>query len=66
MTDTVCRVAVHAPARQTTVDVVLPAGCPVGVLLPSIVTRCSGTRTRRQNRCGGSWPARAVPPSIHP
>lgn len=37
MTDTVCRVAVHAPARQTTVDVVLPAGCPVGVLLPSIV-----------------------------
>ncbi|BBX71815.1 type VII secretion integral membrane protein EccD [Mycolicibacterium psychrotolerans] len=37
MTDTVCRVSVHAPARQTTADVALPTGCPVGVLLPSIV-----------------------------
>lgn len=34
--------AVHAPVRQTTVDVVLPAGCPVGELLPSIVDLVPG------------------------
>ena len=43
MTDTVCRVAVHAPARQTTADVALPTGYPLGALLPSIVDTVLGT-----------------------
>ncbi|ORA50641.1 type VII secretion integral membrane protein EccD [Mycolicibacterium chubuense] len=42
MIDTVCRVTVHEPVRQTTVDVVVPTGCAVGVLLPSIVDAVLG------------------------
>ncbi|WP_157868772.1 type VII secretion integral membrane protein EccD [Mycolicibacterium chubuense] len=33
---------VHEPVRQTTVDVVVPTGCAVGVLLPSIVDAVLG------------------------
>lgn len=39
MPDTLCRVAVHAvsPEDAATVELVLPAECPVGMLIPSIV-----------------------------
>lgn len=42
MIDTVCRVTVHEPVRQATVDVAIPTGCAVGVLLPSIVDAVLG------------------------
>ena len=44
MADTLRRVAVHAPDPHApvTVDLVLPAGCPVGELLPGIVDTVVG------------------------
>lgn len=46
MPDTLCRLAVHVTGLQqpTTVDLMLPADCPVGVLLPSIVDAAVGEK----------------------
>lgn len=37
VTDTVRRVAIHLPRQQLSADLVLPAGCPVALLLPALV-----------------------------
>ncbi|MEW5813325.1 MAG: type VII secretion integral membrane protein EccD [Actinomycetota bacterium] len=42
MTDTVIRVAVHAPRQQLSADLALPTACPVALLLPSIVDNVLG------------------------
>jgi len=65
--DTVCRVVVHAAGDANGTDLSLPGGCPVGVLLPSIVDLVLGTHERPPGptqwvltRPGGS----ALDPSI--
>ncbi|MHA0285880.1 type VII secretion integral membrane protein EccD [Mycobacterium sp. C3-094] len=42
MTDTVRRVAVHLPRQQLSADLVLPAACPVALLLPALVDSVVG------------------------
>ncbi|MBX7451996.1 type VII secretion integral membrane protein EccD [Mycolicibacterium sp. 3033] len=42
MTDTVRRLAVHLPRRQLDADLVLPAACPVALLLPALVDEVLG------------------------
>ena len=46
VTDTVCRVVVHAAGGADSTDLSLPGGCPVGVLLPSIVDLVLGAHER--------------------
>jgi type VII secretion integral membrane protein EccD len=52
--NTVCRVAVHASTDGgcTDVDLTLPAGCPTGTLLPSIVDAVHG---RDAEQVDGTW-----------
>lgn len=46
MPDTLCRLAIQVsgPVASTVVDVVLPADCPVGVLIPPVVDVALGDR----------------------